>query len=104
MVVEREKYKVNIVKVDMIKFLFFEDESFDIIFYLVSNCYIENVEFVFKECYRILKKGGILFCGLLIEINYLVDENEEKIVFFMLFNFLKNKEYREFLEKFDGGY
>ena len=81
MVAERENYKVNIVKADMTKPLPFEDESFDIIFHPVSNCYIENVEPVFKECYRILKKGGILLCGLGTEINYLVDENEEKIVF-----------------------
>lgn len=51
-----------------------------------------------------MKKGGILLCGLSTEINYLVDENEEKIVFSMPFNPLKNKEHKEFLEKFDGGY
>ena len=48
-----KNYKVNIVKADMTKPLPFEDESFDIIFHPVSNCYIENVESVFKECYRI---------------------------------------------------
>ena len=104
MVAERENYKVNIVKADMTKPLPFEDESFDIIFHPVSNCYIESVEPVFKECYRILKKGGILLCGLGTEINYLVDENEEKIVFSMPFNPLKNEEHREFLEKLDSGY
>ena len=104
MVAERENYKINIIKADMLKPLPFEDESFDIIFHPVSNCYIENVEPVFKECYRILKKDGILLCGLSTEINYLVDESEEKIVFSMPFNPLKNKEHREFLEKFDGGY
>ena len=103
-VAERENYKVNIIKADMSKPLPFEDESFDIIFHPVSNCYIENVESVFKECYRILKKGGILLCGLSTEINYLVDESEEKIVFSMPFNPLKNEEHREFLEKFGGGY
>jgi len=56
MVAERENYKVNIVKADMIK------------------------------------------------INYLVDENEEKIVFSMPFNPLKNEEHKEFLEKLDSGY
>ena len=103
-VAERENYKVNIIKADMSKPLPFKDESFDIIFHPVSNCYIENVEPVFKECYRILKKGGILLCGLSTEINYLVDESEEKIVFSMPFNPLKNEEHREFLEKFGGGY
>ena len=94
----------NIVKADMTKPLPFEDESFDIIFHPVSNCYIESVEPVFKECYRILKKGGILLCGLDTIINYVLDENEEKIVFSMPFNPLKNEEHREFLKKMDCGY
>ena len=89
MVAEREKYKVNIVKADMTKPLPFEDESFDIIFHPVSNCYIESVEPVFKECHRILKKGGILLCGLDTIINYVLDENEE---------------HKEFLKKMDCGY
>ena len=104
MVAEREKYEIEIIKADMTKKLPFADNSFDIIFHPVSNCYIESVEPVFKECYRILKKGGILLCGLGTEINYLVDENEEKIVFSMPFNPLKNEEHREFLQKLDCGY
>ena len=45
----------------MTKPLPFEDESFDIIFHPVSNCYIENVELVFKECYRILKDDSLIY-------------------------------------------
>ena len=103
-VAERENYKVNIVKADMTKPLPFENESFDIIFHPVSNCYIESVEPVFKECYRILKKGGILLCGLDTIINYILDKNFEKVVFSMPFNPLKNEEHREFLQKLDCGY
>ena len=103
MVAERENYKVNIVKADMTKPLPFEDESFDIIFHPVSNCYIENVEFVFKECYRILKKGGILLCGLDIGTNYTVDEKEEKIINSLPFNPLVNEEQRKQLEEQDCG-
>ena len=99
MVAERENYKVNIVKADMTKALPFEDESFDIIFHLISNCYIESVEPVFKECHRFLKKCGILLCKLNTIINYVLDENEEKIVFSMPFNPLKNEEHKEFLKK-----
>lgn len=104
MVAERENYKVNIVKADMTKPLPFEDESFDIIFHPVSNCYIEKVEPVFKECYRILKKGGILLCGVDTIINYIVDENYEKIIFSMPFNPLKNEEHKKFLKDLDCGY
>lgn len=104
MVAERENYKVNIVKADMTKPLPFEDESFDIIFHPVSNCYIESVEPVFKECYRILKKGGILLCGVDTIVNYILDENFERVVFSLPFNPLKNEEHREFLQKLDCGH
>ena len=41
-----------------------EDESFDIVFHPISNCYIEDVQHVFNESYRVLKKGGIFLAGL----------------------------------------
>lgn len=53
-----------------------EDETFDIIFHPVSNCYVEEVKPIFKECYRILKKGGILLCGLDNGFGYIFDETE----------------------------
>ena len=103
MVASREGYNVEILKEDMTKKLPFDDETFDIIFHPVSNCYVEEVEPIFKECYRVLKKGGTLLCGLDIGINYIVDENEEKIVYKLPFNPLKNKEEMEFLESEDCG-
>jgi len=91
---EREGYKINIIKADMTKKLPFENESFDIIFHPVSNCYIENVYHVWNECYRILKKGGILLAGMDNGLNYLFDDTEEslEIVNKLPFNPLKNKE------------
>jgi ubiquinone/menaquinone biosynthesis C-methylase UbiE len=61
MVSEREGYPIAIVQGDMTKPLPFEDGSFDLIFFPVSNVYIEEAKPVFKECYRILKKGGSPF-------------------------------------------
>ena len=72
MVSERENYKINIVKGDMTKKLPFEDNSFDMIFHPVSNCYIEDVYHVWNECYRVLKKGGILLAGMDNGINFLI--------------------------------
>ena len=74
-VAERENYRIDIVRADMSKPLPFADAAFDIIFHPVSNCYIEKVEPVFKECFRVLKKGGILLCGLDIGMNYIVDQS-----------------------------
>ena len=60
MVAKREGLKINTVQADMTKPFPFEDETFDIIFNPVSNVYIEDLENMFKEAARILKKGGLL--------------------------------------------
>ena len=74
---EREGYDIHIVQGDMTQTLPFDDESFDLIFHPVSNVYIKDVNHVFRECYRVLKKGGILLAGLDNGINFIVDEKTE---------------------------
>lgn len=79
MVAEREGYTIEIIKADMTKRLPFEDASFDIIFHPVSNCYIENVQHVWNECYRILKPGGVLLAGMDNGMNFLFAADEEPL-------------------------
>ena len=43
MVAKREGYDIEIVKADMTKTFPFADETFDLIFHPVSNCYVEEV-------------------------------------------------------------
>ena len=73
MVANREGYSINMVKGDMTERFPFEDESFDMIFHPVSNCYIEDVYHVWNECYRVLKKGGLLIAGMDNGMNYIFD-------------------------------
>lgn len=89
---EREGYEIKIIKADMTKPLPFDDNEFDIVFHPVSNCYIEEVEPVFRECMRILKPGGRLLSGLDNGVNYFVNEDESRIVNTLPFNPLKNPE------------
>ena len=103
MVAQREGYNIRIIRADMTKPLPFPDAEFDLIFHPVSNCYVEKVEPIFAECFRVLKHGGILLCGLGNEINYLVDENETVISNEMPFNPLTNDRYRKQLEDEDCG-
>lgn len=103
LVAAREGYDIRIVRADMTKPLPFCDEEFDLIFHPVSNCYVEKVEPIFAECYRILKPGGVLLCGLDNGVNYLVDENETLISNFMPFNPLVNEAHRKLLEDEDCG-
>ena len=103
LVAEREGYAINVVKADMTKTLPFPDGCFDLIFHPVSNNYIKDVYHVFRECYRVLKKGGILLCGLGNEVNYLVNEDETMIVNKMPFDPLQNPDYMKQLMEDDDG-
>ena len=103
MIAAREGYSVTVIQGDMTKKLPFDDESFDIIFHPVSNCYVEEVKPIFKECYRVLKKGGILLCGLDNGINYLFDEDETTVKYSLPFNPLKNPDLYEDSVKNDWG-
>ena len=103
LVAQREGYQIKIVKADMTKHLPFDDEQFDLIFHPVSNDYIKDVRHVFRECYRILKKGGVLLCGLSNEVNYIVNEDETTIVNKMPFDPLVNPDYMRQLREDDCG-
>ena len=101
----REGYKIETVCADMTLKLPFEDETFDLIFHPVSNCYIEDVIHVWHECARVLKKGGRLLAGLDNGFNFLFDEDEDesKIKHKLPFNPLKDPKLLEMLEKNDDG-
>ncbi len=103
LVAEREGYEIRIIRGDMTKPLPFEEGEFDLIFHPVSNCYIEDVKSVWKECFRVLKPGGYLIAGTDHYVNYIVDEDERTIVNALPFNPLKNPEYMKLLERDDAG-
>ena len=102
-VAHREGYEITLVQADMSKPLPFEDEEFDLIVHPVSNCYIEEVLPLWKECFRILKKGGTILSGLDIGINYIVDEEEQRIVRGLPFNPLKDPELLKMMQEEDYG-
>ena len=103
MVAEREGYPIDIFQRDMTKPLPFEDDSFDLIFHPVSNCYIREVEPVFRECFRVLKPGGHLLCGLDNGLNYIFDSEEKFVLNSLPFDPLINPEQLRQLQEDDGG-
>ncbi len=103
MVAKREGYDIEIVKADMTKTFPFADETFDLIFHPVSNCYVEEVLPVWKECFRVLKKGGILLAGVDNGMNYIFDDTETCIVHGLPYNPLKDRKlYEEAMQSGDG--
>ena len=104
LVAEREGYGIEILRGDMTRPLPFADGSFDLIFHPVSNCYVEEVEPIWRECFRVLRPGGVLLAGLDNGINFLFEgEDETKVVNRLPFNPLKNPEQMEQLQRDDCG-
>ena len=103
MVADREGYSISIVRADMTKPLPFPDESFDLIFHPVSDCYAQEVRPIFRECFRVLTHGGVLLTGFDNGINFMVGSDEKTIENTMPFNPLKNEAQRRQLEEEDGG-
>ena len=103
MVAEREGYSIEIVRADMSKPLPFGDGSFDIIFHPVSNCYIREVEPVWRECFRVLKPGGILLAGLDMGWNYAIDEERDCRLCRLPFDPLTDPEQMKILEEAGDG-
>lgn len=103
MVAQREGYQINIVRADMTKPFPFEDESFDLIFHPVANCYVREIQGIWNECFRVLKKGGRLLAAFDTEICYAIGDDETTLVNKMPFDPLTNETYRQQLEKNDDG-
>lgn len=102
-VAEREGYAIELVQADMTKPFPFAEESFDCIFHPVSNCYVEEVAPIWRECFRVLKPGGVLLAGVDNGINYLFEENNAALARPLPFNPLRDAElYRQSVENGDG--
>lgn len=102
MMSKKEGYNIRIVRADMTEKLPFEDGEFDLIFSPVSFVYVEDIEPIFKECYRILRPNGVLLCGLDNGVNF-ISNNEDVIENQFPFNPLKNKNQYKMLQDDDCG-
>lgn len=100
---EREGYLIRTVRADMTQPLPFDDRSFDLIFHPVSNCYVDDVLPIWRECCRALKQGGILMSGLDNGMNFIVDERETEVVHSLPYDPLEDVSLRAELEKTDSG-
>lgn len=103
LVAAREGYRIRAVRADMTKQLPFSEGFFDLIFHPVSNCYIRDVEPVWHECARVLKKGGVLLAGLDNGLNFLFGEDEERVVNTLPFDPLADPQKMRILEESDCG-
>lgn len=102
-VARREGYAIELVRADMTLPLPFPDGAFDLIFHPVSNCYVEDVYPIWRECYRVLKRGGILLAGLDNGVGYAFNDEGTALVQKLPYNPLKDERlYKEALASGDG--
>jgi SAM-dependent methyltransferase len=73
LVAERDNLPIELVQGDMRDLSIFSDASFDLIVHPVSNLFVPDVRPVWRECYRLLKPGGVLLSGFLNPLTYIFD-------------------------------
>jgi SAM-dependent methyltransferase len=72
-VAERDGLTIRTVEGDMRDLSLFAAGSFGLIFHPVSNTFVPDVQPVWRECFRVLCKSGILLAGLMNPAVYLFD-------------------------------
>jgi SAM-dependent methyltransferase len=70
---ERESLDLITLEGDMADLSRFRDESFDLIFHPCSNLFAANVRPVWKEAFRVLRRGGVLLAGFLNPVIFIFD-------------------------------
>ena len=73
MVAGRDSLAIRLEQGDMKDLSRFPDGSFDLVFHPVSNCFVEDVETVWRECHRVLAKGGRLLAGFCNPVTFIFD-------------------------------
>lgn len=76
LVADREALDIRTVEGDAADLSVFADESFDLIFNPCSTVFMKDVRAVWKECARVLRKGGVLMTGSMNSVHYIFDLEE----------------------------
>jgi len=73
-VARRDGLTLATVEGDMRDLSAFADASFDLIVHPTSNLFVPDVRPVWRECFRVLRPGGVLLAGFCNPILYLFDQ------------------------------
>ena len=70
---ERESLTLRTVEGDAADLSAFASNSFDLVFNPCSTVFMADVRAVWKECARVLRRGGILMTGSMNPVHYIFD-------------------------------
>lgn len=73
-VAQREGLGIETVEGDMADLSVFDDSQFGLIFHPCSNCFVPDILPVWRECFRVLKPGGILMAGFCNPVRFIVED------------------------------
>ncbi len=73
-VATREGLAIRTVEGDMRDLSAFPDASFDLIFHPCSNVFVEEIRPVWRECARVLRRGGTLLAGFSNPVLFALDD------------------------------
>lgn len=76
-VAERDGLALAAVQGDMRDLSAFADETFDVVFHPISNLYVPDVRPVWRECFRVLRRGGRLLSSFYNPIVFVGDRDPE---------------------------
>lgn len=76
-VARRDGLSIDTVEGDMRDLRAFADATFDLVFHPCSNTFIPDVRPVWRECFRVLRPGGVLLAGIVQTFAMCVDEEAE---------------------------
>lgn len=77
-VATREGLTLNTIEGDMANLSAIPDASFDFILHPCSNVFVPDVKPVWREAFRVLKKGGTLLAGFCNPVLFTMDYEKEK--------------------------
>ncbi len=77
-VVDREDLSIRTEKGDAADLSRFGDKSFDLIWHPVSNCFMPEIQTVWNEAYRVLRRGGSMLSGFHNSLWYIFDRGKDQ--------------------------
>jgi SAM-dependent methyltransferase len=75
LVAERHMLPITTIEGDMADLSVFAGKSFDLIVHPVSNLFVADIQPVWQEAFRVLRRGGALLAGFTNPAIYLFDHN-----------------------------
>ncbi|MCG8648221.1 MAG: class I SAM-dependent methyltransferase [Pirellulales bacterium] len=77
-VARRDRLPLEVVQGDMADLSCFADGQFDLIFHPCANCFVPDVLPVWRECFRVLRHGGLMLAGFVNPMRYLFDDERQE--------------------------